>query len=326
MDMLKYEDKYWSRGVEFIAGIDEAGRGPLAGPVVASAVILPHNVNLPEVTDSKKLSEKKRERLFHDIMDIAVAVGVGIVHEREIDKINILQATYRAMQMSVGKLSVKPEILLVDGRPADIKHFEQESIIKGDSKSLSIAAASIIAKVTRDRMMINYDRVFPQYGFSGHKGYGSQQHIESIKTHFSTPIHRQSFNPILDYLPTLKYYKDNRLVGQLGEQLGACELIKDGYEIVEMNYNVSKIGEVDIISKDSNVLVFTEVKTQTKGHGRNEPRAQIDEYKSQRIMNAAQFYLDENELDIEFRFDVAEVILGDGKPKINIIKNGLSAY
>jgi putative endonuclease len=168
--------------------------------------------------------------------------------------------------------------------------------------------------------------VFPQYGFSGHKGYGSQQHIELIKTHFATPIHRQSFNPILDYLPTLKYYKDNRLVGQLGEQLGACELIKNGYEIVEMNYNVSKIGEVDIISKDSNILVFTEVKTQTKGHGWNEPRTQIDEYKSQQIINAAQFYLDENELDIEFRFDVAEVILGDGKPKINIIKNGLSAY
>tara|TARA_B110000438_G_C15806134_1_gene647427 strand:- start:196 stop:1176 length:981 start_codon:yes stop_codon:yes gene_type:complete len=326
MEMLKYEDKYWSRGVEFIAGIDEAGRGPLAGPVVASAVILPHDVNLPEVTDSKKLSEKKRERLFHNIMDIAVAVGVGIVHEHEIDKINILQATYKAMQISVRKLSVNPEILLVDGRPADIKHFEQESIIKGDSKSLSIAAASIIAKVTRDRMMINYDRVFPQYGFSGHKGYGSQQHIESIKTYFATPIHRQSFNPILHYLPTLKYYKDNRLLGQLGVQLGACKLIKDGYGIAEMNYNVSKIGEVDIISKDDDVLVFTKVKTQTKGHGWNDSHAQIDEHESQRIINTAQFYLDENALEIQFRFDVAEVILGDGKPKINIIKNGLSTY
>ena len=326
MDMLKYEKKYWSRGIEYVAGIDEAGRGPLAGPVVASAVILPHNVNLPEVTDSKKLSEKKRERLFDDIMDVSVAVGIGIVHEREIDKINILQSTYKAMQIAVGQLAVKPEILLVDGRPADIKHFEQESIIKGDSKSLSIAAASIIAKVTRDCMMINYDRVFPEYGFSGHKGYGSQKHIETIKTHFATPIHRQSFKPISDHLPTLKYFKEKRLVGTLGEQLVACQFIKDGYEIIEMNYNVPKIGEVDIISDDSGILVFTEVKTQTKGHGWNEPHTQIDGHKRDRIMNAARHYMDENELDVEIRFDVAEVILGDGKPKINIIKNGLTAY
>ncbi|MBC8311488.1 MAG: ribonuclease HII [Candidatus Marinimicrobia bacterium] len=326
MDMLEYEKKYWSRRIEYVAGIDEAGRGPLAGPVVASAVVLPHNVNLPQVTDSKKLSEKKRERLFAEIMDVAVAVGIGIVHEKDIDEINILQATYKAMQMAVGQLVVKPEILLVDGRPADIKHFEQESIIKGDNKSLSIAAASIIAKVTRDRMMINYDKVFPTYGFAGHKGYGSQKHIESIKTDFATPIHRQSFKPISDHLPSLKYYKDIRLVGTLGEQLVACIFIKDGCEIVEMNYNVPKIGEVDIISKDDNILVFTEVKTQTKGHGWNEPHTQIDEHKRDRIMNAAQYYMDENELNIEIRFDVAEVVLGDGNPKINIIKNGLTAY
>ena len=326
MDMLHYEEKYWSRGIENVAGIDEAGRGPLAGPVIASAVILPHDVNLLEVTDSKKLSEKKRERLFDEIISTAVAVGIGIVHEKEIDKINILQATYKAMQISVGQLAVKPKILLVDGRRADIKHFDQESIIKGDSKSLSIAAASIIAKVTRDRMMINYDKVFPQYGFAGHKGYGSQKHIETIKTHFATPIHRQSFKPIPDYLPTLKYYKKNRLVGTLGEQLVACSLIKDGCEIFEMNYNVPKIGKVDIISKNNDIVVFTKVKTQTKGHGWNEPRTQIDEYKSERIMNAAHHYIDQNELDVEIRFDVAEVILGDGKPKINIIKNGMSAY
>ena len=124
MNMLHYEEKYWSRGIENVAGIDEAGRGPLAGPVIASAVILPHDVNLPEVTDSKKLSEKKRERLFDEIISTAVAVGIGIVHEKEIDKINILQATYKAMQMSVGQLAVKPKILLVDGRRADIKHFD----------------------------------------------------------------------------------------------------------------------------------------------------------------------------------------------------------
>mgnify|MGYP001099316189 CR=1 FL=1 len=326
MDMLQYEEKYWSQGMEFIAGIDEAGRGPLAGPVVASAVILPQDVNLPEVTDSKKLTEKKREGLFYDIMNVAVAVGVGIVHEREIDQINILQSTYMAMQMAVGKLMVKPDILMVDGHPADIKNFVQENIIKGDSKSLSIASASIIAKVTRDRIMINYDKVFPLYDFASHKGYGSQKHIELIKKYFATPIHRQSFKPILDHLPTLKYYKEKRLVGQLGEQLVACELIKDGCKILEMNFNVPEIGEVDIIFTDGDNLVFIEVKTQTKGHGWNESRTQIDEHKSQRIMNAARHFMDENEYDTEIRFDVAEVILGDSKPRINIIKNGLSAY
>ena len=324
--MLQFEQKHWSSGKEYIAGIDEAGRGPLAGPVVAAAVILPHNIELPEVTDSKKLSEKKRERLYDEIYSRALSVGVGGAHEEEIDDKNILQATYQAMWKSIGNLSMQPDILLVDGNKANIKHYKQESIIDGDQKSLSIAAASIIAKVTRDRMMINYDKVFPQYGFAGHKGYGSQKHIETIKTHFATPIHRQSFKPIPDHLPTLNYYKEKRLVGTLGEQLVACSLIKDGCEIFEMNYNVPKIGEVDIISKNDDIVAFTEVKTQTKDHGWNEPRTQIDEFKSERIMNTAHHYIDQNELDVEIRFDVAEVILGYGKPKINIIKNGMSAY
>lgn len=326
MNMLQYEEKYWSRGIENVAGIDEAGRGPLAGPVIASAVILPHNVNLPEVIDSKKLSEKKRNRLFDEIISTAVAVGIGVMHEKDIDKINILQATYKAMQMAVGQLRVKPEILLVDGQRADIKYFDQENIIKGDSKSLSIAAASIIAKVTRDRMMIDYDKVFPQYGFSEHKGYGSKKHLESIKEHFATPIHRQSFKPISDYLPTLKYYKTKRLVGVLGEQLAACSLIKDGSEILDINYILPKIGEVDIISKNNSLVIFTKVKTQIKGHAWNENQTQMDEHKSEQIISAACYYMDENELDVEIRFDVAEVILGDGKPQINIIKNGMNAY
>ena len=324
--MLEYEHKYWSRGTEFIAGIDEAGRGPLAGPVVASAVILPHNVNLPEVTDSKKLTEKKRDRLFNEIMDNAVAVGIGIIQEREIDKINILQATYRAMKIAIDKLRIKPEVLLVDGQPADIKNFKQESIIKGDNKSLSIASASIIAKVTRDRMMINYDRVFPEYGFSAHKGYGSKQHINSIKMHLASPIHRQSFKPIFNYLPSLRYYKDNSLVTELGKQLVACELIRDGYEILEMNYNFSKLGEVDIVSKDGDCLVFINTKTKIRGQFQNELTAKINTYNSHELMNTARSYTNEHKLDVDFRFDLAEVILGGFSPKINIIKNGLSAY
>ena len=324
--MLQYEKRYWQSGKKYLAGIDEAGRGPLAGPVAAAAVILPQNVDLPEVTDSKKISEKKRERLFDEIYKTALSIGVGVVHEEVIDNKNILQATYQAMRHSLGQLSINPEVILVDGNKADIKHYKQESIIDGDQKSLSIAAASIIAKVTRDRMMRQFDIVFPEYGFAKHKGYGTKQHIEAIQKSKATPIHRKSFNPVSHHLPNMAYLQRNRLLGKLGEQLAACKMVRIGYEMVEMNYNVPKVGELDIISKDSDMLVFTEVKTQKAGHGWGAPRSQIDEKKRDRIMNAVQHYMDTNELDCDFRFDVAEVVIGKGKPKINIIENGITRY
>ena len=318
--MLEFEQKHWLSGKEYIAGIDEAGRGPLAGPVVSSAVIFPHDIELPEVKDSKKISEKKRERLYDDIYDAALAVGVGIIHEEEIDEKNILQGTYQAMRQSIGQLSVKPDILLVDGNKADIKHYEQESIIDGDQKSLSIAAASIIAKVTRDRMMRQYDIVFPQYGFAKHKGYGTKQHMEAIISRKASPIHRKSFNPVSNHLPSFAYYKRNHLIGKLGEQLVACQMIRNGHEIMETNYNVPKVGEIDIISQEKDILVFTDVKTQTAGTEWGDCRSQVDEKKSDRVMNAVQHYMDENELDFDFRFDIGKVVLGKGKPEIRILE------
>ena len=206
--MLQYEKKYWKSGKKYLAGIDEAGRGPLAGPVAAAAVILPQNVDLPEVTDSEKISEKKRESLFDEIYNTALSIGVGVVHEEVIDKKNILQATYQAMRHSLGQLSISPEVILVDGNKADIKHYKQESIIDGDQKSLSIAAASIIAKVTRDRMMRQFDIVFPEYGFAKHKGYGTKQHIEAIQKSKATPIHRKSFKPVADHLPNMGFLNE----------------------------------------------------------------------------------------------------------------------
>ena len=322
--MLKFEHKYWELGKEYVVGIDEAGRGPLAGPVVAASVILPKDIELPEVTDSKKISEKKRERLYDEIYEAAFSVGVGITHEEEIDEKNVLQATYQAMRQSIGDLSVQPDILLVDGNKADIKHYEQENIIDGDQKSLSIAAASIIAKVTRDRMMRQYEIVFPEYGFAKHKGYGTKQHIEAIQNSKASPIHRKSFNPISQYLPSFAYYKRNRLIGKLGVQLVACKMIRSGHEILETNYNVSKVGEIDIISRDNNELVFTEVKTQTSGHSLGESHSHIDAKKSDRILNAVQNYMDSNDLDYDFRFDIGEVVLGKGKPEIRILKEALS--
>ena len=190
--MLMFERKYY-KTCNFVCGIDEAGRGPLAGPVVAAAVILPKNHKIAYLNDSKQLSEKKREELFDKIMSEALAVGVGIVSPKRIDEINILQATYEAMRGAINQLKIQPEILLNDAVIIPEVKIPQEKIIKGDAKSLSIAAASIIAKVTRDRMMKDYHELFPEYGFNKHKGYGSKEHIQSIQQYGPSPIHRRTF-------------------------------------------------------------------------------------------------------------------------------------
>lgn len=191
-NMLIYEKKYYET-CDYICGIDEAGRGPLAGPVVAGAVILPKGLKIPYLNDSKQLSEKKREELYDVIMEQALSVGVGIVSPERIDEINILQATYEAMREAVGKLSYRPDVLLNDAVIIPELTIPQEKIIKGDAKSLSIAAASVIAKVTRDRMMKAYHELFPEYGFDKHKGYGSKEHIEMIQKIGPCAIHRRSF-------------------------------------------------------------------------------------------------------------------------------------
>ena len=189
--MRKYEEQY--KEYRFICGIDEAGRGPLAGPVVAGAVILPADCEILYLNDSKKLSAAKREQLYDEIMEKAIAVGVGMASPARIDEINILQATYEAMRTAVSELGVKPDILLNDAVTIPGIEIRQVPIIKGDAKSVSIAAASIIAKVTRDRLMIQYEEVLPGYGFAKHKGYGSKEHIEAIRKLGSTPIHRRTF-------------------------------------------------------------------------------------------------------------------------------------
>ncbi|MGN0307144.1 MAG: ribonuclease HII [Lachnospiraceae bacterium] len=176
-----------------ICGIDEAGRGPLAGPVVAGAVILPKDCGILFINDSKKLSESKREMLYEQIMEQAAAVGVGVVSPQRIDEINILNATYEAMREAISKLAIQPDILLNDAVTIPGISCRQIPIIKGDAKSISIGAASIIAKVTRDRMMVDYSRIFPEYGFASNKGYGSADHIAALKKYGPAPIHRRSF-------------------------------------------------------------------------------------------------------------------------------------
>lgn len=189
--MKKYE--YENEQYGFVCGIDEVGRGPLAGPVVACAVILPANSPILYLNDSKKLSEKKREELYDVIMKEAVAVGIGMRDAGRIDEINILQATYEAMRDAIANLKVKPDVLLNDAVTIPGVEIKQVPIIKGDAKSVSIAAASIVAKVTRDRMMVEYDKEYPGYEFASSKGYGTQKHIEFLKANGPTPLHRRSF-------------------------------------------------------------------------------------------------------------------------------------
>ena len=189
--MKVYEKEYESHG--WICGIDEVGRGPLCGPVVASAVILPKDCQILYLNDSKKLSEKKREELYDVIMEQAVAVGLGMATPQRIDEINILQATYEAMRQAIASLKVKPAVLLNDAVTIPGVEIPQIPIIKGDAKSVSIAAASIIAKVTRDRMMVEYDRMYPGYDLASNKGYGTKIHMEALKTVGPCEIHRRTF-------------------------------------------------------------------------------------------------------------------------------------
>lgn len=196
---LHFEQQAQARGYRAIAGIDEAGRGPLAGPVVAAAVILPEKFDLPGLTDSKQLTVSARERLYPLICAQALAVGLGVARADEIDQINILQATLRSMQRAVGRLAVPADFLLIDGNVPVPLPLPQQTLVKGDSRSLSIAAASVVAKVVRDRIMTTYDRLFPGYGFASHKGYASDAHRLAIAHLGPSPCHRRTFGGVREH-------------------------------------------------------------------------------------------------------------------------------
>lgn len=193
INMWEIEDLHFDNGIQVICGVDEAGRGPLAGPVVAAAVILPPHVVIPGLNDSKKLSDKRRRELFPVIQDQAIAYGIGIATHEEIDHINILQATFLAMERAINNLPVKPELALIDGNREKDFGIPVQTVIKGDSRSASIAAASILAKVTRDDMMLELAKEYPQYAFEIHKGYGTKAHYAALTEHGPSPIHRMTF-------------------------------------------------------------------------------------------------------------------------------------
>ena len=198
IDLYKYENELYEKGLKYICGIDEVGRGPLIGSVVAACVVLPKDFILEGLTDSKKLSEKKRNEFYNIIKENAVAIGIGVVDEKEIDEVNIYEATKLAMKEAIKNTNIKLEHVLIDAMPLDID-VDTTSIIKGDAKSISIAAASVIAKVTRDKMMYELDKRYPMYDLANNKGYGTKRHIEAIKEYGITKYHRLSFKPVSEY-------------------------------------------------------------------------------------------------------------------------------
>ena len=198
VDLYKYEKELYKNGCKYIGGVDEVGRGPLIGSVVAACVVLPFDFALDGLTDSKKLSEKKRDEFYKVIWDKAIAMGIGIVDEKVIDEVNIYEATKIAMKKAICDTNIKLDHVLIDAMPLDID-VPTTSIIKGDAKSISIAAASVIAKVTRDRMMYELDKIYPMYGLASNKGYGTKKHIEAIKKYGITKYHRLSFKPVSEY-------------------------------------------------------------------------------------------------------------------------------
>ena len=304
--MFDFENKYRSLGYKFIAGMDEAGRGPLAGPVCCAACIMPLDDIIEGVNDSKKLTEKKREELFDKIIEKAIAFKVSFVDEKTIDEINILEATKKGMQAAVFGLFVKPDFVLVDavkGLSLDVPYLP---IIKGDSLSYNIACASILAKVSRDRLMLELDKEFPKYNFKKHKGYGTKEHIENIKKYGKCPIHRNTF---------IKHFvgwkMNTKKIGDAGEKLAQKFLKKNKYKILQTNYR-NNIGEIDIIcfDKKEKILVFVEVKTKSTDFF-GLPREMVDERKQEKIRKVATAYLMEKKaLESDVRFDVLEVLDG----------------
>ena len=306
MDLIKYEKKYWDEGFQKIVGIDEAGRGPLAGPVVAASVILKPYEIIEGVKDSKKLSSKKRKDLFNQIYEKALSVGVGIVDEDIIDEINILKATFLAMKKSLGNLNLKPDKVLIDGPYSDITIYPTDYIVNGDNISQSIAAASIIAKVTRDKIMYEYDKIFPDYKFINHKGYGTKYHIEQIELNKSTPIHRRSFKIVKNNMPNYDFYLNKKNgFKNLAHQIVGVKYIKKHFAIVEQNISVSGNNiNYCFIDLNNNYKFVMILDNSSKNIIKDD------------IKNLLQDYLNQNNLQNNYTIDVISLKFIKGKKPI----------
>lgn len=286
--------------VSYLCGVDEAGRGPLAGDVYSAAVILDFNCPIKGLDDSKKISSKNRDLLYDEIVKKASNFSVGVASVSEIDDLNILQATILSMQRAVAGLSIDPELIIVDGNYNPKFSVHSKCIVKGDSKYSCIAAASIIAKVSRDRYMLDMDKKYPNYGFSKHKGYGTKLHYELITKNGVSDIHRKSF--LKKFLNQEHSYN----IGMQGELYAKNHLIDIGHKIIDTNF-FCKHGEVDIISRNGDNIHFVEVKTRSKDYLVS-PCESVGVSKKSKLIKSAIFYIQQNEIDLQPIFSVFEIV------------------
>lgn len=323
-DMLRYEEYYHQQGYPVVCGVDEAGRGPLAGPVCAAAVIFPDGLVLEEVNDSKKLTEKKREKLFDIICEQALAFHIAWASVEEIEQMNILNAAMLAMKRAVEGLSVEPDFVIVDGNKRPPVELPCEAIVKGDALSQSIAAASILAKVSRDRLMLQLAEQYPQYCFEKHKGYGTKLHQEKILEFGPCALHRPSFLKKLLH-PQPKPKTAARLRGERGEEDALRLLRNKGFKPVARNYR-SPYGEIDLIVQNDAYIVFAEVKARDI-HSPARPSQAVGTAKQKKILQTAEVFLSEHPTERQPRFDVVEIIYCDGQfaPFTEHIENAFGA-
>jgi len=302
-----------------IAGVDEAGRGPLAGPVVAAAVILPNSYNLEGLNDSKKVTPKKRSKLFININQQAISIGVGIISAAQIDKTNILYSTQQAMKMALGQLKQTPDQALIDGYALSTQIIPNKGVIKGDQTVDVIKAASIIAKVTRDNMMEQYDIIFPVYGFKKHKGYGTREHMKILQLNKACAIHRKTFKPVAAAMPTLSWLQKEDRIGQWGEQVAAVYLVERNYEILSMNETCDPYGKIDIIAEKNGKIIFIEVKTYDKNN-LNTSAQNFDQNKLKKLKKSIDKYAVDMQVKKDISVDLICVYLQPLSPKFKHFK------
>ena len=290
-----------------IAGVDEAGRGPLAGPVVAAAVILPKNHSIEGLIDSKKLTAKKREKLYKEITNIC-DYGIGIVSHRTIDKINVLQATFKAMRVAILNLKQKPDNTLIDGYGLPDQVIKNEGVIGGDNLIECISAASIIAKVTRDELMLKIDDIFPEYGFAKHKGYGTKAHMANLNIYKACPIHRKTFSPVKKNIPKMDWLISKDKLNKLAVQLVSLHYLNKNYTIVHINFNLNEKMPIDIVLKKGEINVFVKVILLMK----NTNRMNIENLTTDELNNMkyeASKFNQESDSSLESKFKIATIFL-----------------
>ena len=292
--------------MSLIAGVDEVGRGPLAGPVVAGAVVLPEEHGIEGLRDSKKLTKNKREALFPIIISKALGIGIGEASVEKIDEINIREATFLAMDRALMNLPMVPDKALVDGEALRSQKIPNEGVIKGDDKIDSIKAASIIAKVTRDRMMVHYGKIFPEYGFEKHSGYGTKMHMEALRTYKATPIHRRSFAPIKKQMPTINWLKENNRISWMCEKLAGLYLVGKNYKILKIEHDNSGDNSISIYAEDlNNKTIYAVVKESHSENSENKVLEFIKREEIQNLKGTIGYHLVED--DIDQRFDLITV-------------------